>query len=112
MTLSSFFESVLQFVQIAFEIEKILSSNGCRITSKTERLNSDSSSMRNNLPHCNSLIVSHKVTIKDQNMYHKAIHNHKDSASRKQFQINLCIVEMQPILVKPKIHNKNVLLGP
>ncbi len=45
-------------------------------------------------------------------MYHKAIHNHKDSASRKQFQINLCIVEMQPILVKPKIHNKNVLLGP
>jgi len=36
----------------------ILSSNGCRMTSKTERLNSGSSSKRKNLPHCNSLKVS------------------------------------------------------
>ncbi len=62
MTLSSFFESVLQFVQIAFEIEKILSSNGCRITSKTERLNSDSSSKRNNLPHSYTSLTSANTT--------------------------------------------------
>ena len=40
----------------------ILSSNGWRITSKTERLNSGSSSKRKKWCHCNSLVVNHKAT--------------------------------------------------
>ena len=47
----------------ALEIEIILSSNGWRITSSTERLNSGNSSKWKDLPHCNSLIVSHKAPI-------------------------------------------------
>ena len=43
----------------ALEIDIILSSNGCRITSKTERLNSGSSSKWKDLPHCNSLTPIH-----------------------------------------------------
>ena len=39
----------------------ILSSNGYRITSSTFLENSGSSSKRNNLPHCNSLIDNHKA---------------------------------------------------
>jgi hypothetical protein len=39
----------------------ILSSNGWRITSKTERLNSGSSSKRKKWYHCNSLIANHKA---------------------------------------------------
>ena len=42
----------------ALEIEIILSSNGCLITSKTERLNSGSSSKRKNLCHCNNSLAS------------------------------------------------------
>ena len=45
----------------ALEIEIILSSNGWRITSKTERLNSGSSSKRKNLSYCNSLIINYKA---------------------------------------------------
>ena len=40
----------------ALEIEIILSSNGYRITSKTERLNSGSSSKRKNLPQCSTTL--------------------------------------------------------
>ena len=39
----------------------ILSSNGCRITSKTFLENSGNSSKRKDLPHCNCLIASHKA---------------------------------------------------
>ena len=66
----------------------ILSSNGYRITSRTLRLNSGSSSKRKDLPHCNSFMVSHKDKKNDQNMHHKAIHNHKDSESKSHCQIN------------------------
>ena len=59
----------------ALEIEIILSSSGCRITSKTERLNSGNSSKWKDLPHCNSLTASHKAPKNGQDMYHKAIHN-------------------------------------
>ncbi len=44
--------SVLYF---ALLILIILSSNGCRMTSKTERLNSGSSSKRKDLPHFHTL---------------------------------------------------------
>ena len=50
--------SVLYFARL---ILIILSSNGCRITSKTKRLNSGNSSKRKDLPHCNYLMVSHKA---------------------------------------------------
>ncbi len=36
------------------------------------------SSKRKNLPHCSNLKVRHKAPKTNQNMYHKAIHNHKD----------------------------------
>ncbi len=41
-------------------------------------------------------------------MYHKATDNHKDSVSRKQCQINLGIVELQPILAETKDTQQNV----
>ena len=43
-------------------------------------------SQQKNLPNCNSLMVSYKAPINDQNMYHKAIHNHKDIYNSQKIQ--------------------------